>query len=278
MKGEETEDDRPKLSLKREDPDTAFHQALAQLEKHVVLTNDAERTAIRERLIQTGYGNESAVRIYYLVRIVLAIALPITFLLLAPTQWPEMSTRTLIMIAGGLAGLGIYLPYRSVESKLVKRKLAIENGFPDALDMLVVCVEAGLGLDAALVRVGGQIASAHPILAEQFGILALELRAGKTREEALRNLGERTAVADVCNFVTLLIQSEALGADLTQTLAVQADEMRNKRMMRAEEKASQLPVKLTMPLIGCILPAMFAVVLGPGLINIARNVLPHLGN
>ena len=278
LKGGHAEEDRPKLSLKRADPDTKFHQALKQLEKHVVLTNEAERSAIRTRLVQTGYNSESAVQIYYLARIFLAIALPIIFLLLAPTYWPEMSTQKLVMIAGGLAGAGIYLPYRYIEAKLAGRKKAIENGFPDSLDMLVVCVEAGLGMDAALVRVGGQLVSAHPILAEQFGIVALELRAGKTREEALRNLGLRTAVPDVSNFVTLLIQSEALGADLTQTLKVQADEMRNKRMMRAEETAAKLPVKLTLPLVICILPAMFAVVLGPGLINIARNVLPHLGN
>ena len=278
VKGEQAGDDRPKLSLKRTDPDTAFHQALKKLEKHVVLTNDDERSAIRIRLIQTGHGSESAVRIYYLIRIFLAITLPIGFLLLAPTYWPEMTTQKVVMIAAGLAGLGIYLPYRYVEGKLVTRKRAIENGFPDALDMLVVCVEAGLGMDAALVRVGGQIATAHPVLAEQFGIVALELRAGKSREEALRNLASRTGVADVSNFVTLLIQSEALGADLSQTLKVQADEMRNKRMMRAEETAAKLPVKLTLPLVLCILPAMFAVVLGPGLINIARNVLPHLGS
>jgi tight adherence protein C len=278
LQGDDAEDERPQLSLKRRDPDTAFHLALKQLEKHVVLTNDEERTAIRMRLIQAGYGNESAVQIYYLLRIVLAIALPVVFLFMAPTYWPEMPTKKLVMIAGGLAGAGIYIPFRFVDAKLARRKQFIENGFPDALDMLVVCVQAGLGLDAALVRVGSQIASAHPILAEQFGIVALELRAGKSREEALRNLATRTAVADVSNFVTLLIQSEALGADLTQTLKVQADEMRAKRMLRAEETASKLPVKLTLPLVSCILPAMFAVVLGPGLINIARNVLPHLGN
>lgn len=278
VKGEDVGVDRPQLSLKRTDPDSAFHQALKRLEKHVVLTNDKERTAIRIRLIQTGHAGESAVRMYYLIRIFLAIALPICFLLLAPTYWPEMTTQKVVMIAGGLAGVGIYLPYRYIEAKLVGRKRSIENGFPDALDMLVVCVEAGLGMDAALVRVGGQIETAHPVLAEQFSIVALELRAGKSREEALRNLATRTGVADVSNFVTLLIQSEALGADLSQTLKVQADEMRNKRMMRAEETAAKLPVKLTLPLVLCILPAMFAVVLGPGLINIARNVLPHLGN
>lgn len=278
LKGERPEGDRPELTLKRTNPDSAFHQALKQLEKHVVLTNEKERSAIRTRLIQTGYNSEAAVRIYYLARIFLAVALPIGFLLLAPTYWPEMSTNKLVMIAGGLAGAGLYLPFRYIESKLQGRKKAIENGFPDALDMLVVCVEAGLGMDAALVRVGAQLVAAHPILAEQFGIVALELRAGKTREEALRNLAMRSAVEDVSNFVTMLIQSEALGADLSQTLTVQADEMRNKRMMRAEETAAKLPVKLTVPLVLCILPAMFAVVLGPGLINIVRNVLPHLGN
>ena len=121
------------------------------------------------------------------------------------------------------------------------------------------------------------MAAGNKTLGDRRG-LHLELRAGKTRQEALRNLAFRTAVQDVSNFVTLLIQSEALGADLSQTLKVQADEMRAKRMLRAEETAAKLPVKLTLPLVSCILPAMFAVVLGPGMINIVRNVLPQLGN
>jgi tight adherence protein C len=118
--------------------------------------------------------------------------------------------------------------------------------------------------------------TAHPILAQELGRVNLELRAGKSREEALQALAQRTGVQDLANFVTLLVQSDQLGASLSQTLRVQAAEMRSKRMMRAEETAQKLPVKLTIPLVLCILPAMFAVVLGPAIINVARNLLPHL--
>ncbi len=208
----------------------------------------------------------------------LAVSLPVAVLLMAPTLAPEMPLKKVLGIAFGLSLAGLFLPYRWVQSKIDNRQRAITDGFPDALDMLVVCVEAGLGMDQAFVRVGQQIGTPHPVLASLLGFVALELRAGKSREEALRNFAMRSGVQDVTTFVMLLIQSEELGADLSLTLKVQADEMRAKRMMRAEETAHKLPVKLTIPLVLCILPAMFAVVLGPGLVSIAIHVLPALGN
>ena len=274
----ETDRDRPVVSLRHREPDTTFHHLLKSLDTYIVATNEDERSVVRLRMIRAGYFGETAVRLYYIVRVLLAVTLPVAFLLLVPSMSPDMPTNKMIGIAVVSCLAGLYLPYRYVDSKVKARQRLIQEGFPDALDMLVVCVEAGLGLDAAVVRVADQIAKPHPVLAEQFGFIALELRAGKTREEALRNFGMRSGVEDVNTFVMLLIQSEALGADLSQTLRVQPDEMRTKRMMRAEEQAHKLPVKLTMPLVGCILPAMFAVVLGPAMISIIRNVLPHLGN
>lgn len=266
-----------KVSLRQQVPDSALHQVLKGLEKHVAPKIGQEHSGVGLLMIHAGFLDETAVRIYYSVRVLLAVTLPVGFLLLAPALAPDMPLEKMLAIALGLCAAGLYLPYRYVASRIESRKRVISEGFPDALDMLVVCVEAGLGLDAALVRVGGQIARPHPVLAEHFAQVAMELRAGKSRAEALRNLATRTGVQDVSTFVILLIQSEALGADLSQTLRVQADEMRANRMLIAEEKAHKLPVKLSIPLVLCILPAMFAVVLGPGLIDIVRNVLPHLG-
>jgi len=174
-------------------------------------------------------------------------------------------------------GAAAVLPGRWRSRRAGRYRRAIARGFPDALDMMVVCVEAGLGLDAALSRVGGQIAPAHPLLAAELALVALELLAGKSREAALRACAARTGVAEIASFATLLIQSDALGSGIAQTLRVQAEEMRAARMLRAEEMAHTLPVKLTIPLVACILPAMIAVVLLPGIITIVRDVLPGLG-
>ncbi len=267
-----------KSGLRRDDSVTAFHRIIEKLEKHVVRSNEKEKTALRLRMIHAGYINEVAVRVYYLVSMFLAVSLPVGFLLMAPTLWADMSTKKLLAIAVGLSLAGLYLPYRFLQARIESRQRDIMESFPDALDMMVVCVEAGLGFDAMLARVSEQISRPHPILSTLIGIVGLELRAGKSREEALQNLAKRSGVQDISSFVTLLIQSEALGADLSQTLRVQAEEMRAKRMLRAEEQAHKLPVKLCIPLVLCILPVMFAVVLGPGMITIIRIILPALGN
>lgn len=275
--GSRSEDGARKVSLRHREPDTRLAKVLKGLEEHAIATNEEERSSIRLRMIRAGFMSDTAVRVYYIVRVLLAVSLPVVFLLMAPTMVPDMPLKKVLAIAVGLCFAGLFLPHRWIQSKIDTRQKAITNGFPDALDMLVVCVEAGLGMDQAFVRVGEQIGKPHPVLASLLAIVALELRAGKGRPDALRNFAMRTGVQDVTTFVMLLIQSEELGADLSLTLKVQADEMRIKRMMRAEETAHKLPVKLTIPLVLCILPAMFAVVLGPAMVSLVVNVLPHLG-
>ena len=266
-----------RVSLRNDASNNVMDSVLARLERYLVKADEKERSKLRERLMQAGFWSERGPRVYYIVRVLLAVSLPVGFLLLVPLIAPNMKSQTVMLTAAGLALAGLYLPYRWVESRIESRQLAITEGFPDALDLLVICVEAGLSLNAAFVRVGQEMIRAHPVLAEQIALVSLELRAGKSREEALRNLASRTGVNDVKNFVTLMIQSEALGADLAETLRIQAEEMRVMRMLRAEEKAHKLPVKLAIPLVLFILPAMFAVVLGPAIISIVRDVLPHLG-
>jgi tight adherence protein C len=176
-----------------------------------------------------------------------------------------------------LAGGGFMLPNLWLARLIGRRQRQIAASFPDALDMMVVCVEAGLGLDAALARVGTHIAPVHPLLASELERVTLELRAGKSRDEALRNFAARVSLPEVASFVTLLVQSEALGVGIAQTLRAHGEDMRANRLLRAEEMAHKLPVKLTIPLVLCLLPAMLVAVLLPGMLSIVRNVLPGLG-
>ena len=207
-----------------------------------------------------------------------ALGPPILFaLLLWLTGWP-FAPQVAFYIAGVLWAAGFILPGRWRAWRLARRRNALRAGFPDALDMMLICVEAGLGLDAALNRVAAEIAPVHALIGAELTRVGQELRAGQDRGAALRGFARRAKLPEIDSFATLLIQSEALGTGIARTLKVQAEEMRAARMMRAEERAHTLPVKLTLPLVLCVLPAMIAVVLLPGIITIVRDVLPNLGS
>ncbi len=182
-----------------------------------------------------------------------------------------------IYVLGLPALLGWMAPGRWRGWQRHRRRAALRFGFPDALDMMVVCVEAGLGLDAALSRVALEIAPVHPPVANELTRIGRELRAGRERGAVLRGFAQRSGLPEIASFATLVIQSEALGTGIARSLRVQAEDMRAARMLRAEERAHTLPVKLTAPLVICILPAMIAVVLLPGVIAILRDILPNLG-
>ena len=235
-----------------------------------------QRSLLRRRMMQAGYFDPNAPRLYFAMRLLLAVSLPILYLGVLPLLTTAFSVQRTVLTAVILGAVGLYAPTAWINYRIFDRQREVRDGFPDALDMLVVCVEAGLGFDAAFNRVGTQIQKAHPVLAQHFAMVSVELRAGKSREDALRNLSARVGISDVSSFVTLLIQSDALGTSIAATLRVHADEMRDKRMMRAEEKAHMLPVLLSIPLVTCILPAMIIVVLLPGIIGIVRQVLPAL--
>ena len=260
----------------RTDRDSAWHNFIKSIEDKVVPNNEKERSKLQDKLIHAGFMSPNAVTIFYAVRIPFAVALPLGFFLLGPSILGPLSMQKTILY-GAICGLvGLYLPNYWLSRRLDARQRRIGEGFPDALDMLVVCTEAGLGLDAAFQRVGSQISRAHPELAEQIAWVSLEMRAGKTRQDALRDMAKRIGLPEIQSFVTLLIQSDALGASIAQTLRVNSDEMRVRRVMKAEEKAYSLPVKLSIPLVMFILPSMITVVLLPGIIGIIRNLLPGL--
>jgi tight adherence protein C len=234
--------------------------------------------ALRLQMIRAGYYNTRVVRIYYLARILLAIALGLGTSLVLPLFAPETAIQTVIIMSFAAGLLGFFAPVYYLSRRVSKRQLSIREGFPDALDMLLVCVESGLGLDGALARVSNEIGRAHPLLAEQFGFVGRELRVGRDRETALRSMAERIGIDEVSSLVTLLVQTDKLGTSIGDALRAHAYEMRSTRLLRAEEKAHKLPVKLSVPLIFFILPALLLVILSPAAMSIGRDMFPALKN
>jgi tight adherence protein C len=206
----------------------------------------------------------------------LAIALPAVFAVLRTSALPMLPHTQTMFLFIFLAVAGFYTPNLWVKTKIQRRQQKILAGFPDALDLMTVCVEAGLGLDAAMNQVADEISMSNRILSEELKLVNLELRAGQSRQNALRNLSLRTDLEDVNNFTTLLIQTDNFGTSISQTLRVHSDTMRTKRHHRAEEQAAKLPVKLLLPLIFFIFPSMFVVIAGPAIIRIMRILLPKM--
>ncbi|MBW7850744.1 MAG: type II secretion system F family protein [Rhodospirillales bacterium] len=235
-----------------------------------------QRSVVRRRMIQAGFFDPSAIPTYFASRLALAIGLPLVFILSAPLLVSHWTTERIVGTGFAIALVGYMLPPFYVSRRIRHRQTLAREGFPDALDLLLVCVEAGLGLDAAVARVGEEIGEAHPLVGHHFKLMALELRAGKTREDALRNFADRIGIDEVMALASLLIQSEQLGSSIADTLRAAADDMRAKRMLAAEKKAQELGVKLSFPLILMILPALMLVVATPAIINIARTLLPTL--
>lgn len=234
-----------------------------------------KKSRIRMQLIRAGYRDEYSLHRFYAAKVVLAIILPLVLIipLMATGYIPTVDKYMAVSLLVGVALLGYFLPHLYISSKINERKLQFVEGFPDAMDLLVVCVEAGLGLDAAIQRVGKEMAVSYPELATEFGIISLELRAGKSRSEALRALAERTDVEQVQSLVALLIQAEHFGTSIASALREHADEMRLLRIQKAKEKAAKLPVKMLFPIVFFIFPALFIVVLVPAAIRIYIGLL-----
>ena len=268
---------RPTMgSLRTERVESAWLKLVNSIEKSGLSLVDSKDEALRHKLAAAGFTGSYAPRVYTLVRLVLVIGLPILVFLVF---WATGSSPSLIKLYFSLviaAALGLYLPNIFVRSKADRRHRDLINGFPDALDLMLVCVEAGLGLEAAFSRVGMEMTTSHPRLAEQFGAVVLELRAGRSHEDALRRMADRAGADEIRAFGTLLIQSTKLGSSIAQTLRTYASEMREKRRMRAEEKAHRLPVLISVPLVGCMLPVMIGVLMLPAMIRVIRAVLPAL--
>lgn len=230
------------------------------------------RSRLRRRLTNAGWRGEHATIIYYGMKSVLTIALPLTLLLTA-IAFPESARIPALLL---LAGVGFLLPDVVLILRTRQRKREIFNAFPEALDLMVVCVEAGLALDAAIAKVAGEMGRSSPELGDELHLTTLELRAGVTREAALRNLAARSGVEDIDALVAMLIQSDRFGTSVADSLRIHADGMRTRRMLRAEEAAQKLPVKLVFPVVLLIFPALFLVLLGPSLLTMAKLLGPAM--
>lgn len=246
------------------------------IEKSGIPLVDSKDETLRTKLVAAGYSSPVAPRTYSLIRLALVIGLPLLVFLLLAVTGQRPGAIKLYFEAIVAAAIGLYFPVLYIRAKASSRQQDIVNGFPDALDLMLVCVEAGLGLEAAFSRVGMEMTRSHPLLAEQLGAVVLELRAGRSREDALRRMADRAGVDEIRAFATLLIQSTKLGSSIGQTLRIYATEMREKRRMRAEEKAHRLPVLLSIPLVACMLPVMIGVLMLPAVIRVVRTLLPAM--
>jgi tight adherence protein C len=255
---------------------SAWARMAEAIEKSGLSLADSKDERLRAQLRAAGFPDPSAPRIFTLVRLVLTFALPGIYVLIALASAEPPGFLTIYVVGSVLGLLGLYLPNLFVRAKADRRREAIVNGFPDSLDLILVCIEAGLSIEAALDRVGREMVHSHPLVAELLSATVLQLRAGATRQEAFRKLADRSGVDEINSFVTLMIQSDRLGTSIGDTLRVYAEEMREKRQMRAEEKAYRLPVLISIPLVVFMLPVMIGVLMLPAAIRVVRDVVPIL--
>lgn len=236
-----------------------------------------DHSGIRTRFMNAGLRNASAPMFYFGLKTILAIALPILCYLYLAFAGSKLSLNATLMVLLIAATFGYYLPNVVLSRLVMLRQREIFETFPDALDLMTVCVEAGLGVEAALNRVAEDIEHKSIVLSEELRLVGLELRAGSDRERALRNLAARTGVEEVETWVAMLIQAERFGTSIAAALRVHSDMLRTKRRQRAEEAAAKIALKLLFPLIFCIFPSLMLVLLGPAFIQIYRVLLPTMG-
>lgn len=235
-----------------------------------------ESSALRIRFMNAGYRGNEAPMVYFAAKSLLTLALPGLFFLYAGVSHLEFKPNTFLLALLALAAFGYYLPNVVLARLIAARQRELFENFPDAMDLMTVCVEAGLGLDAAITRVGEEMKLKSETLAEELHLVNLELRAGRTREQALRNLALRTGVEEIDALVAMLVQADRFGTSVADSLRVHADSLRTKRRLRAEEAAAKIPVKLLFPLIFFIFPSLLLVLLGPAFIGVYRILLPTL--
>lgn len=263
-------------SLRARASEDAWSRIAAAVEAAGLNLADTDNVRLTARLRAAGYTSPSAPRIFTLIRLTLIFVLPIGYVTLALLSAEPPTFLRMYLIGSGLALMGLYLPNLFVQAKADRRREAIVHGFPDCLDLLLVCVESGLGIEAAMDRVGREMSLSHPLIAELLSVTTLQMRAGASREDAFRKLADSAGVDEIRSFTTLLIQSDKLGTSIATTLRVYASEMRERRRMKAEEKAHRLPVLISIPLVVCMLPVMIGVLMLPAIVRVVREVLPMM--
>ena len=235
-----------------------------------------EDSPIRLRFINAGIRTPNAVILFYGAKTLLPLVFAAGAFIALQLASKSFDRDMLLLLLLLAATLGCYLPNIALNRAVKARQREIFDNFPDAADLMLVCVEAGLGLDAALVRVADELRTKSGALAEEIHLTNLETRAGSTRAQALRNFGLRTGVQEINTFATMLSQADKFGTSIGESLRVFSDDLRHKRQLRAEELAAKLPTKMLFPLILCIFPAVSMVILGPAGVQVYRVILPML--
>lgn len=239
-----------------------------------VPSSEAEVASLKMDLMRAGIRSENALPVFYGIRIVAVLILLSISLVLEPKMPPNPVLKMALIISGCAAGW--ILPRFVLEKKVAKRQIQMRLSLPDALDLLVVSVEAGLGLDQAIQHVARELQVSHPDLSEELSLVTLEMRAGKRRSEALRNLGERTGEPELIKLVAILIQNDRFGTSMGESLRTHSDFLRVRRRQEAEERAGKVGVKLVFPIFFFILPSMLIVAAGPGILQIVKYLFPMM--
>ncbi len=233
-----------------------------------------DQTATRRELMMAGFRSDGSIRLFYGIKVVFCLVMFVFGLLLHDDITENPVLRIVFLVAA--TGLGYYAPVLYLESLVKKRQEKLRLGLPDALDMMVVSVEAGLGLDQALQYVSREMEDTHSDLSEELGLVGLEMRAGKRRAESLRNLADRTGESELRKLVAILIQSDRFGTSMGESLRTHSDFMRLRRKQEAEERAAKVGVKLVFPIFLFILPSMMLVAAGPALLKVFRDLFPMM--
>ena len=254
-------------------PHLAWHELVARIGSFVPASSK-DLPALKRRLMRAGFRNPKAGVVLGGMRLIgagVGAALG-----LAGAIW-SASENLLLLIGAGVL-LGYMTPGQYLARRIRRRKRAIQKGLPNALDLMVVCVESGLGLDQTTLQVAKELQQAHPEICDEFAVMNLEMRAGKSRADALHNLADRTGVDDLKKLVAVLVQTDRFGTSIAASLRSHADYMRNMAYQRAEEQASKLPVKLVFPIFFCVLPSLFVVTLSPVITQLVRELIPMIEN
>jgi tight adherence protein C len=249
---------------------TAAHKLIDYTTKHYSSTDSKDLKKLRHRLMQAGIHNPRGAAYFFFARLMLAIGLAgAAFFVLPMLNMSGKTSFWLFVLAGGLGG---YLaPTLHLDRRIAAKRQEHRSGFPDLMDLMVVCADAGLAMEASLDRIGRELGDSYPSLAANIHMANLEIRAGRTVTEALEHLGDRLGLEEARSFATLIQQSDELGSSISDALRVYSDDMRHKRLSRAEEKAYSLPAKLSVPMMVCIFPTLFIVILLPVIVRMVTG-------
>jgi tight adherence protein C len=254
----------------RESSITAAKQLVDYTTKHYSTGDNKDMKVLRRRLVQAGIYDPRGVGFFFIARTGLAVGLAVAAFFLAPALLSAEGSAMWMMV--GAAGvIGYVAPSFYLDRRIKKRKAEHQSGFPDFMDLLVVCADSGLSMEAALSRVGSELTDSYPSLCANIHMANLEIRAGRTLTEALEHLADRLGLDEARSFATLIQQSTELGSSITEALRVYSDDMRHKRLSRAEEKAYALPAKLSIPMMVCIFPVIFIVILLPVIVRLVTG-------